>query len=340
MEVLTRDGVRLFAQVEDLPAQPARLRWWPQAWRRRRLTVIFCHGYGLSSAAWRYQREAMRHLPGVARLVYYDHRGHGRSQTGPLDRCTIDQLGVDLAEVIEAMTGPKDPVVLVGHSMGGMAIMALAGQRPQWFDPQPRRRPGGRQRQVAAVALLATSAGQLASVDPLGVPSLLGKVMRRTLPPVVALMGRAPALAQFGRRSSVGPGAWRTSRRLRNEWDLTLTRRTNFASPVSTQLVAWVCQMMNRTSVQVWCAFFPTFHVHDTTAQLEHLQGLPVLLLGAHNDVVTPMTHTLEMARALPHATLVQVAHAGHLVPAQCPEQVNQALTQLVVRVGSRSKNR
>ncbi len=328
-QVLTPDGVRLHVQVEQLHVEPPSRRWpWSRRTTRPGLTVVFCHGYGLSRLSWRYQRQAMRRLPGVLRLVYYDHRGHGRSQAGELARCTIDQLGADLAAVVEQVCSPQEPVVLVGHSMGGMAIMALVGQRPHWLVGQGAQAP-----RVRAVALLTTSAGGLASVDPLGVPPLLARLMRRTVPPVVALMGRVPTLAGFGLRGSPGPAAWRTSRRLRAEWDLALTRRSSYVGQVPRELVAWTSQMINHTPVEVWCAFFPTFHDHDKLAALEHMRSVPVLLLGAEKDVVTPITHTLDMAGVLPHARLVRVPDAGHMVMAQQPGVVNAELAALVGRI-------
>ena len=56
------------------------------------------------------------------------------------DNDSIDQLGRDLAAVLDTLA-PRGPIVLVGHSMGGMAVLALAAQRPELFA---RARRGGR----------------------------------------------------------------------------------------------------------------------------------------------------------------------------------------------------
>ena len=65
----------------------------------------------------------------------------------------IDRLGRDLGEIIDRLcTGP---VIVVGHSLGGMAVMALADQRPELFGSK-----------ILGVALLSTSAGELASSLP------------------------------------------------------------------------------------------------------------------------------------------------------------------------------
>ena len=110
------------------------------------LTVVFSHGFTARLAEWELQRAALRDR---ARLVLWDQRGHGRSGWTPLTDATIDRTGRDLGEVLDAVA-PTGPVVLAGHSMGGMSVLALARQRPELFGDR-----------VVGVFLLATSAGGL-----------------------------------------------------------------------------------------------------------------------------------------------------------------------------------
>src|SRR4051812_48519564 len=128
----TEDGVDLHVEVEENPDSP--------------LTVVLAHGFTARLAEWQLQREALRPR---ARLVLFDQRGHGRSGWTDLTKATIDRTGRDLGEVLDATT-PEGPVVLAGHSMGGMSVMALARQRPELFGSR-----------VVGVFLLATSAGGL-----------------------------------------------------------------------------------------------------------------------------------------------------------------------------------
>ena len=58
-------------------------------------------------------------------VVTVDQRNHGHSQW--VDSHTYPDMAADLAAVIEAQGGPMD---VVGHSMGGKAVMVLALQRP------------------------------------------------------------------------------------------------------------------------------------------------------------------------------------------------------------------
>ncbi|MFN2536531.1 MAG: alpha/beta fold hydrolase, partial [Mycobacteriales bacterium] len=98
---------------------------------RADLTVVFCHGYTQQLAVWHYQRIALAQ-EGVGKLVFWDQRSHGKSGRSAAERTTIDQLGRDLRAVLDACA-PTGRVVLVGHSMGGMTIMALADQFPALF---------------------------------------------------------------------------------------------------------------------------------------------------------------------------------------------------------------
>src|SRR5205823_13175743 len=81
------------------------------------------------------------------RLVFWDQRDHGRSGRSAAGSGSIGQLGADLKAVIDAAAPGPAPVVLVGHSMGGMTIMALAGQAPDLFGTK-----------VAGAVLIATAA--------------------------------------------------------------------------------------------------------------------------------------------------------------------------------------
>lgn len=111
------------------------------------LTVVFVHGHCLHTHSWARLRSHLSRTWGTAvRMVFYDHRGHGESDTAPAHTYTIDQLGHDLDAVLRA-TVPAGPIVLVGHSMGGMAALAYTRQHPEAV--------GGR---IVGVGLLATAA--------------------------------------------------------------------------------------------------------------------------------------------------------------------------------------
>jgi len=88
-------------------------------------TVVLAHGWTLTHASWRpVIDELLVHR--AVRVVAYDQRGHGASTMGRPESATVRLLGDDLKQVIDAVA-PTGPLVLAGHSMGGMTVMAYAG---------------------------------------------------------------------------------------------------------------------------------------------------------------------------------------------------------------------
>jgi pimeloyl-ACP methyl ester carboxylesterase len=272
-------------------------------------TVVLCHGYCLTLDSWHHQRLALRDRH---RLVLWDQRGHGRSARGPEGSATIDQLGRDLDAVLRA-AAPRGPVVLVGHSMGGMTVMSYAAHHTEDF-------PG----RVVGVALVSTSAGGLAAND-FGLRSL-GRLVPRVGAPVLQVLSRQPALVE-------------RSRRLGSDLEQILVRRWSYASDVDSDLVEFTARMIAETRIEVVSDFFPAFGGHDKREALTALAGIETLVLVGDSDLLTPSPHSLEIVRAVPHAEHVVVRDAGHLVMLEHPEVVTPHLVALVERA-SRSARR
>ncbi|PRW63109.1 alpha/beta fold hydrolase [Actinopolyspora mortivallis] len=271
------------------------------------VTVVLVHGYSLDSRCWLFQRVELPELvdPRV-RLVLYDQRGHGRSGRPARGGGTIEQLGADLDAVLRATAG-SEPVVLVGHSMGGMTIMALAEQRPELFGPW-----------VRAVALLASSAGQV------GAQGLPRPWLSRHNPLTAVLgvlAGWQPGLVELVRR-----GGARVTR--------SMVRELAFGDRgVDAELVELTEEMISGTSVETVTGFLETIGAHDRRAALAALRSCEVLVLGGDADRLTPFTHSETMAAELPEAELVRAPGAGHMVILERAELVTARLTGLVRRV-------
>ena len=92
--------------------------------------IVFSHGWTCSADYWIPQINAFAEN---YQVIVYDQRGHGRSDVGtrPLGP---DVLADDLADVLAATVRESNKAVLVGHSMGGMSIMAWAGRYPDQVD--------------------------------------------------------------------------------------------------------------------------------------------------------------------------------------------------------------
>jgi pimeloyl-ACP methyl ester carboxylesterase len=304
--VQTDDGVLL--PVEEIGPRDAPL------------TVVFVHGYALSMASWTFQRRTLAaelatangHRPD-ARLVFYDQRGHGSAGRGAPENSTIEQLARDLSAVLEARV-PRGPVVLVGHSMGGMTIMGLAALRPELFGPK-----------VTAVALISTSSGNLAELD-FGLPELLTRVRAAVLPVAAWTMRRRPAFAE-------------RTRRLAADLVSTVTWSLSFASThVDPALGRYVDAMIAGTPVDVIAEFYPALAGLDETGSLEPLRRVPTLVLTGDKDKMIPKEHSELIVERLREtgentAEYVVVPDAGHLVLLEKPAEVSGALTGLLRRV-------
>jgi non-heme chloroperoxidase len=118
-------------------------------------TVVLSHCWTGSRATW--EPVTARLVAAGRRVVLYDQRGHGASTMGP-DAPTLDQLGDDLAAVLEAVDA-RD-AVLVGHSMGGMTLQALAVARPDVVAQRVR------------ALVLAGTAGFGVAAGPMAAPAL------------------------------------------------------------------------------------------------------------------------------------------------------------------------
>ncbi len=284
----------------------------PAAAAPPQLTVVFCHGYCLSQDSWHFQRAALREAAREGlRLVFWDQRSHGRSERSRSylagEPAGIDQLGGDLKAVIDAVA-PEGPIVLVGHSMGGMTVMALADQHPELFRER-----------VAGVALIGTLAGDWNSVT-LGLPAVGARLFRRVAPGVVKLLGRQVELVE-------------ATRRLGADFTSVFYRRFSFGTKdVDPAVARFAEQLLDATPIDVVAEFYPAFGAHDKTAALATLTGIPTLVLAGTKDLLTPPEHSEAIARALPDAELVLVPDAGHLVMLECPGLVDQRLAALLLR--------
>lgn len=295
--VTADDGTLLHVEVED--ADPALIARHGGA---EELTVVLSHGYALSMDSWHFQRKALR---GRYRLVLWDQRGHGRSATGPAGSATIDQVGADLGAVLDAVA-PTGPLVLVGHSMGGMTVMALAEQRPELFAQR-----------VLGVGLVATSAGGLSDND-FGL-ARFGRSIQRLAPGALRALSYTPKLVE-------------RTRRIGSDLEAVFVRHYSYASPVSPQLLRFTAAMIASTRLEVIGDFMPTFTAHDKRKALAALEGREVLVIVGDHDLMTPAKHSAAIVELLPHAEHVVVRDAGHLVMLEHPEVVSGHLGELVER--------
>jgi pimeloyl-ACP methyl ester carboxylesterase len=267
------------------------------------LTVVFAHGFCLRMGAFHFQRARLEKEWGAqVRMVFYDHRGHGQSGDASPDSYTVTQLGVDLETVLNVMA-PHGPVVLVGHSMGGMTVLSHARQYPQRY--------GNR---IVGVALISSAAEGVAR-------SPLGEILQNpALEAARFVVRHAPKTVHRGRgaaRSVLSP----------------ILRAASYGDEkISPSVVAFSEKMMHDTPVATLVEFLHALEVHDETAALPTLAKVPSLIASGDHDLLTPVEYSERMAATLPKSELLIVPAAGHLVQLEQPEIIDDALVRLVER--------
>ena len=302
VEIECDDGVVLHAEIDELQPYAASTRRTPAE-----TTLVFVHGYALNLDCWHFQREAFR---GRYRMAFYDQRSHGRSERSDRQHASIDQLGDDLATVIGAVA-PRGKVILVGHSMGGMSIIAFAERHPKLFA-----------KKVAGVALVATTAGGLRPHRTLSrwIPDALGQAVA---PRLIAALAKAPELVDSARR----PGS--------NVGFLVADQFAFGSKDVPAAEVEFLDEMLAGTSFGVLAEFFPSLSELDKFDELRVLNDVPTTIIGGTKDKLTSIGHSRKMAARLPNATLVECEGAGHMVIFEARAQVNEALDSLVEAASS-----
>ena len=301
--VVTDDGVDLHVEVDEFSATKGR-----RAKAESELTVVFVHGYSLSLDSWHFQRAAYR---GRVRAVFYDQRSHGRSGRSTPGHATIEQLGRDLRTVLDTVA-PQGPVVLVGHSMGGMTILALAEEHPELF--------GGR---VVGVGLISTTAGGL-EVQRLLVPGLPSNVGGQMALRLVSVLAR-------GHRTIDG------LRRLGHSIAMVATDELAFGDEVPASYVEFVDTLLSATPFEVVAEFFPNFASLDKFETAKALSVVPTAIICGTRDKLTSIDHSRRLHASIAGSTLLECDGAGHMVIMERHDEVNDELDRLLAAAGERA---
>ena len=273
------------------------------------LTIVFIHGFTLGADSWYRQfRRLRKDLPGV-RLLTLDLRGHGKTGEVPPSLCSTDTAAEDVLAVI-AERAPAGKLILAGHSLGGQIAFAAL-----------RRAPEDVRHRIAGLVLVSTAIDRFAAN---GVPELLNlrvvgwlagllkaspKRVRRLRDKIAGLIAPALAIAVFSR-------------------------------PTNRRVIDLHAYMINETPLDTYLGFLDDLRDHDESAVVPHLSGVPGIILVGDNDDVTSREQAGKIIDAWPGAELVEVTHAGHMLPLEAPKEVNAAIVRLAERVAGGTTKR
>jgi pimeloyl-ACP methyl ester carboxylesterase len=277
------------------------------------ITVVLLHGWTLDSRLWARQVEALpRLLRRPVRILTMDLRGHGRSTITGRSDATLEQLADDLVTVV-CERAPEGPLVLVGHSLGGMTIMEYAHRHADEFG-----------RRVAGVVLVSTSAEGAAHTS-YGLSPQFAWVLRFLETQSAAILARS--------------GAWRPHRLL-----------MPLLSPGVRWLVfgqraepAWVSLTSAMVGAAPLCAiggFRPAVGRQSRVDALVAMRRLPAAVLVGSRDRITPRACAETIATALPRAEHIVIEDAGHMLPLERPDEVAEAIARVVGAIRRRPRRR
>jgi pimeloyl-ACP methyl ester carboxylesterase len=234
-------------------------------------------------------------------MVFYDQRGHGLSGMSSRKNSTIDQLSRDLDTVISA-TAPTGPVVVIGHSMGGMTVMGYAARHPETVRER-----------VLGAGLVSTAMAELSEAG-------LGAVLdNKSVARLAGLAGRSPGVFTNGRRALgalISPFIYGGS----------------FGDPaaMSPTVARFVDKLIGSTDVLTIANFFETLTQHDESAAVPVLRDVRTTVLCGDRDLLTPLDRSVDIVEELPDAEFVVVPGAGHMVMLEEPAHVSEVLGDLV----------
>ena len=290
-ELSLADGVRLHVEAYGPAAAP--------------VTVVLLHGWCLDRRTWQHQIAALRAMRPKPRIIAYDARGHGRSSATRLPSATLGQLGDDLAEVLRHYAAAGGPVVLAGHSMGGMTIMEYAHRHPVDFAER-----------TAGLLFVSTTAEGTTHT-------------RYGLPPRLAALMRAGETIGAGVLARSGP--WRPHRAVLPALRPAL-RWLLFGDQYDHDALVLTMRGVGQASLRSIGGFRSSIGTQQRLATLATLGDLPAAVLVGDRDRLTPPPCARSIAEALPGTELTVWPGAGHMLLLERHAEVSAALVEITER--------
>jgi len=264
--------------------------------------LVFVHGFSLDLTTWHYQWTALSER---FRCVLFDLRSHGRSGPAVDGDLSPRAFGRDLAAVLDAVA-PDRPVVLVGHSLGSLAILAAAEQRPDLF--------AGR---VAGVVFVGSAMADLWR-------GAMGSLTQLLRPRLGSVREAAARVNRLRRAVLSGP----------KDVGHVVARITQFGPDAPPHVVDHVVALAARSPSRVWTDGLAALVDADLRDAVRAVTVPSLVIVGGH-DRMTPPSSAVELAGALPDGRFEVVERAGHIAILEAPDEVNERIDRFAARVTS-----
>jgi len=251
--------------------------------------ILLSHGVTNSIRSWFHQFDS---LPRAGfRTIAFDHRGHGRSKVGTAGH-SVENLALDMRTVLEELD--LRDAVLVGHSMGGVAVQAFVTQFP---DLAAER--------VAGIVLLST----LASTP-------FGSHSTRTKKRIEGITNRAPDMGWLWTSPNLG----------------LLIARLGFGRNPHPSHVELVRQMLAECPPETRLEAPRALIGLDLTEDLPRVQ-VPTMVIVGTADILTPPAQARLIAKLIPGARLEVFPGGGHMLMLERAEELDRLIVDFAHEV-------
>lgn len=269
------------------------------------MTLVMTHGWGLDSTIWDY---ASRDLGRTHPMIVWDLPGLGKSEA-QADGIKLSAFAEDLKSVVE-FSG-SEPVVLVGHSIGGMAIQTLVRDHPDFV----RARVGG------IVLINTTYTNPLRTM--VAAPLLLA-LQKPFLEPMFHLMAWLQPLAWLGAWQGYLNGTAH------------LANRFGFGRYVTRSQLEHVTLLTTRNPPGVQARGNLAMFDWDASEALSRLD-VPLLVLGGDLDIVTRPEASCALALSA-QARLEIIDGVNHMGFVERSDAYHHAIAEFVKTISGPSR--
>lgn len=245
-------------------------------------TLVLTHGWGLDRTEWAWFKP---HWGERFRIVVWDLPGLGKSSEPNTNDYSLEKLAGDLRAVIEA-TSDK-PVVLVGHSIGGMIVQTFFKESPELLGD----------RVLGAAIVHSTALNPLRRMLFSGLVSALQKPL---VEPLLHLqIGMSPLLRLMNWMSY-----WNGS----THWSVKLTGFAGNETRSQLDYVAWQQTKASPAVAARGCLGMLRFDARDALPEVE----IPILVVAGDLDPITLPEASEEIRQSVARGRLSRLSPAKH----------------------------
>lgn len=226
-------------------------------------------------------------------LVYFDHRGQGRSARGPKQTYSLENNVEDLEALRQYLGLGK--IIVIGASYGGMVALTYASRYPEHVS------------HLIAIVTVADA---------------------RFLQRAQELLAERGTEEQRAIAQRLWDGNFENEAQLREYFQVMRTLYSVTADPDSPPAKSWDRAILSPDAINE--AFGGFLRSYDIREQLPKITA-PTLIIAGRHDWICPPEFSEEIAERIPNADLRIFEHSGHAIRLDEPEALLDAIAGFIV---------